>query len=67
MQDGIVDSFVHMPHAGGDAPQGTFFEVYGNLIKLYFLYYKKSVQDGIVDSFAHMPHARGQRFARYFL
>ena len=48
-----------MSPAGGDASQGTFFEVYGNLLLLYFLYYKKSVQDGIVDSFAHMPHAGG--------
>ena len=42
-----------------DASQGAFFEVYGNLILLYFLYYKKSVQDGIRDSFAHMSPSRG--------
>ena len=48
-----------MSPARGDASQGTFFEVYGNLIIRYFLYYKKSVQDGIRDSFAHMSPARG--------
>ncbi|MFQ8601764.1 MAG: hypothetical protein ACLSAO_01630 [Anaerovoracaceae bacterium] len=48
-----------MSPSRGDASQGTFFEVYGNLVKRYFLYYKKSVQDGIRDSFAHMSLSRG--------
>ena len=48
-----------MSPARGDASQGTFFEVYGNLLLLYFLYYKKSVQDGIGDSFAHTSHEKG--------
>ena len=44
---------------GGDASQGTFFEVYGNFVIRYFLYYKKSVPDGIRDSSAHMSPSRG--------
>ena len=57
--NGIRDSFAHMSPSRGDASQGIFFEVYGNLVIRYFLYYKKSVQDGIGDSFAHMSPTRG--------
>ena len=32
MQDGIRDSFAHMSPARDDASQGTFFEIYGNLV-----------------------------------
>ncbi|MFQ8601665.1 MAG: hypothetical protein ACLSAO_01135 [Anaerovoracaceae bacterium] len=47
-----------MSPSRGDASQGTFFEVYGNLVIRYFLYYKKSVQDGIGDSSAHAMPAK---------
>ncbi|MFQ8602867.1 MAG: hypothetical protein ACLSAO_07210 [Anaerovoracaceae bacterium] len=38
---GIRDSYARMPSAKGDASQGTFFEIYGNLVMRDFLYYKK--------------------------
>ena len=47
MQDGIGDSFAHMSPARGGASQSTFFGVYGNLVKLYFLYDNKA---GFADS-----------------
>ena len=41
VQDGIKDSFAHMSPARGDAPQGTFFEVYGNLVNDFTITIKK--------------------------
>ena len=44
MRKSEIPLHTYRPQVGGDASQGTFFEVYGNFVIRYFLYYKKAQQ-----------------------
>ena len=48
MQDGIIDSFTHMPAMNGRRSARSFCRYSGNIVQRYFLHNKKPFKPAII-------------------